>query len=166
MGRNAHHLRQRHHLNTGDVSDETSLTRKYKYDYTKEYSDKKWPYLHGKMDNCAKFLFIAFPSLVIYGIYTVWLSAMLRNMVNTRLPVSQIIPSNASSAQVDPERFWGSYRPGVYFGLKTRSPHSPVVGKLTALLDMCKVKYLLLFSLQGLTMTVTLKCLATCTPSK
>lgn len=27
-----------------------------------------------------------------------------------------------------PEQFWGSYRPGVYFGLKTRDPHSLVMG--------------------------------------
>ncbi|XP_018320020.1 mannosyl-oligosaccharide glucosidase isoform X2 [Agrilus planipennis] len=27
-----------------------------------------------------------------------------------------------------PERFWGSYRPGVYFGLKTRDPYSLVTG--------------------------------------
>ena len=35
---------------------------------------------------------------------------------------------NSSSASVNPERFWGSYRPNLYFGLKTRSPRSPVVG--------------------------------------
>lgn len=28
----------------------------------------------------------------------------------------------------DPERYWGSYRPGNYFGLKTRDPHSLVMG--------------------------------------
>lgn len=27
-----------------------------------------------------------------------------------------------------PEKYWGSYRPGNYFGLKTREPYSPVVG--------------------------------------
>lgn len=27
-----------------------------------------------------------------------------------------------------PERYWGSYRPGVYFGMGTREPHSPVLG--------------------------------------
>ena len=134
MGRKQNQLaqaRQRgkiHTTESNDISDERNLTRKYAYDYRKEYSDPKWPYLHGRMDNCAKFLFVTFPLLVIYGIYTVWLNAALRNMVNTPLGVAQIISPTASSAQVDPERFWGSYRPGVYFGLKTRSPHSPVVG--------------------------------------
>ncbi|KAL0103163.1 hypothetical protein PUN28_017472 [Cardiocondyla obscurior] len=28
----------------------------------------------------------------------------------------------------DPDRYWGTYRPGVYFGLKTRDPHSLVTG--------------------------------------
>ncbi|XP_046386309.1 mannosyl-oligosaccharide glucosidase [Ischnura elegans] len=28
----------------------------------------------------------------------------------------------------DPETYWGTYRPGVYFGMKTRSPYSPVMG--------------------------------------
>jgi mannosyl-oligosaccharide glucosidase len=27
-----------------------------------------------------------------------------------------------------PDRYWGSYRPGVYFGMATREPHSPVLG--------------------------------------
>lgn len=27
-----------------------------------------------------------------------------------------------------PDLFWGSYRPGLYFGLKTRDPHSLVTG--------------------------------------
>lgn len=28
----------------------------------------------------------------------------------------------------DAERFWGSYRPGTYFGMKTRDPHSILMG--------------------------------------
>lgn len=28
----------------------------------------------------------------------------------------------------DPERYWGSYRPGTYFGMKTRDPHSLLMG--------------------------------------
>lgn len=26
------------------------------------------------------------------------------------------------------DRYWGTYRPGNYFGLKTREPYSPVMG--------------------------------------
>lgn len=28
----------------------------------------------------------------------------------------------------DPDAYWGSYRPGTYFGMKTRDPHSLVMG--------------------------------------
>lgn len=28
----------------------------------------------------------------------------------------------------DPDMYWGSYRPGSYFGLKTRDPNSMAVG--------------------------------------
>ena len=28
-----------------------------------------------------------------------------------------------------PERYWGSYRPGVYFGMKTRAPKDVVTGR-------------------------------------
>jgi len=27
-----------------------------------------------------------------------------------------------------PDRYWGSYRPGLYFGMKTRDPYSVVFG--------------------------------------
>lgn len=27
-----------------------------------------------------------------------------------------------------PDRYWGTYRPNVYFGMKTRDPHSLVTG--------------------------------------
>lgn len=33
-----------------------------------------------------------------------------------------------SSGVDKPERFWGSYRPGTYFGLKSRDPHSLLTG--------------------------------------
>lgn len=33
-----------------------------------------------------------------------------------------------SSAHEFAERYWGSYRPGNYFGLKTRDPESLVMG--------------------------------------
>lgn len=28
----------------------------------------------------------------------------------------------------EPERYWGTYRPGTYFGMKTRDPHSLQMG--------------------------------------
>uniref|UniRef100_A0A4W5Q9M4 Mannosyl-oligosaccharide glucosidase n=1 Tax=Hucho hucho TaxID=62062 RepID=A0A4W5Q9M4_9TELE len=35
---------------------------------------------------------------------------------------------DSTSAEMSPESFWGSYRPQVYFGMKTRSPRSVVTG--------------------------------------
>ena len=52
----------------------------------------------------------------------------MREMVRKPLDSPKMIADGASLAANDPDRFWGTYRSGVYFGLKTRSPQSPVVG--------------------------------------
>ena len=52
----------------------------------------------------------------------------MREMVRRPLDAPKMIGSEATFPNNDPERFWGTYRSGVYFGLKTRTPHSPVVG--------------------------------------
>ncbi|XP_022094370.1 mannosyl-oligosaccharide glucosidase-like [Acanthaster planci] len=57
-----------------------------------------------------------------------WYKDVLAKRVTTRLDAPLVIEEDASSAAKSPERFWGTYRPGVYFGLKTRSPHSLVTG--------------------------------------
>lgn len=54
--------------------------------------------------------------------YFVW-CGYLETRVNTPLDEKKIVERNS-----DPESFWGSYRPQTYFGLKTRDPHSMVVG--------------------------------------
>ena len=46
---------------------------------------------------------------------------------NPREGRDQILPSS-NHAVSSPSRFWGSYRPGVYFGLKTRSPADLLAG--------------------------------------
>ncbi|KAK6185793.1 hypothetical protein SNE40_007946 [Patella caerulea] len=53
---------------------------------------------------------------------------LLKDAVITPFDSPKIIHDNSSSPLVTPERFWGSYRPHTYFGLKTRTAHSPVVG--------------------------------------
>ena len=52
----------------------------------------------------------------------------LREKVNTPLYAPKMLTKGSSSAAEEPDRFWGTYRPNTYFGLKTRSAHSPVVG--------------------------------------
>lgn len=39
------------------------------------------------------------------------------------------LPPGSTGPVAAPTRFWGSYRPQVYFGMKTRSPRSPVAGE-------------------------------------
>ncbi|XP_011866700.1 PREDICTED: mannosyl-oligosaccharide glucosidase [Vollenhovia emeryi] len=45
--------------------------------------------------------------------------------VNTPYDVKKLV---TTSGLDDPDRYWGTYRPGVYFGLKTRDPESLVTG--------------------------------------
>ena len=43
-------------------------------------------------------------------------------------PAAPALPPGATGPGAAPRRFWGSYRPHVYFGMKTRSPRSVVTG--------------------------------------
>lgn len=54
--------------------------------------------------------------------------SMLKELVRLPLDVPKINEDNATSAAVSPGRFWGSYRSNLYFGMKTRTPNSPVFG--------------------------------------
>ncbi|XP_063781783.1 mannosyl-oligosaccharide glucosidase [Pseudophryne corroboree] len=60
-----------------------------------------------------------------YNSYVKW-SLAVRPV--TLHPSLRILPPNSSSPAVSPDLFWGSYRPQVYFGMKTRSPRSVVTG--------------------------------------
>ena len=56
----------------------------------------------------------------------------LETRVNSPLAESKVtIPISPDF----PERYWGSYRPGVYFGMKTREPHSLLAGLMWFLPD-------------------------------
>jgi len=52
----------------------------------------------------------------------------LQNIVNSRLDSPNIIGENSSLPSENPDRFWGTYRPHVYFGMKARVKKSPVFG--------------------------------------
>lgn len=56
---------------------------------------------------------------------TVGYRGYLETRVNTPFDDKKIVTSTGLGR---PSLYWGSYRPGVYFGLKTRDVHSPVVG--------------------------------------
>uniref|UniRef100_A0A3Q3G6W3 Mannosyl-oligosaccharide glucosidase n=1 Tax=Labrus bergylta TaxID=56723 RepID=A0A3Q3G6W3_9LABR len=58
---------------------------------------------------------------LIWFFYALYMRSSLAKRVVTLHPSSHVLDANSSSAKVSPERFWGSYRPQVYFGMKTRS---------------------------------------------
>ncbi|XP_051983087.1 LOW QUALITY PROTEIN: mannosyl-oligosaccharide glucosidase-like [Xyrauchen texanus] len=65
---------------------------------------------------------------LIWFFYALYMRSSLARRVMTLHPSPLVLDANSSSAAVSPERFWGSYRPQVYFGMKTRSPRSVVTG--------------------------------------
>lgn len=70
---------------------------------------------------------------LIWFFYAIYMRSSLARRVVTLHQSPRVLDSNSSSAMVSPERFWGSYRPQVYFGMKTRSPRSMVTGSLPQL---------------------------------
>ncbi|XP_026499522.2 mannosyl-oligosaccharide glucosidase [Vanessa tameamea] len=51
----------------------------------------------------------------------------LETRVNTPLDEEKAVQQSGLAV---PERYWGTYRPGVYFGIKSREPRSPVFGMM------------------------------------
>ncbi|KAI1887518.1 hypothetical protein AGOR_G00191140 [Albula goreensis] len=60
--------------------------------------------------------------------YALYMRSSLAKRVITLHHSPRVLDDNSTSPAVSPERFWGSYRPQVYFGMKTRSPRSVVTG--------------------------------------
>lgn len=67
---------------------------------------------------------------LIWFFYALYMQSMLSKRIITLHPSPPVLDANSSSSTVSPERFWGSYRPQVYFGMKTRSPNSVVTGMM------------------------------------
>ncbi|CAL8353603.1 unnamed protein product [Boreogadus saida] len=65
---------------------------------------------------------------LVWFFYALYMRSSLAKRVATLHPSPRVLDDNSTSAEVSPERFWGSYRPQVYFGMKTRSPKSIVTG--------------------------------------
>ncbi|XP_013774541.1 mannosyl-oligosaccharide glucosidase-like [Limulus polyphemus] len=74
-----------------------------------------------------KFPYILFFSILVAlcAVGFIYYQRYIENRVRMPLTAPKVITKNGLEI---PERYWGSYRPGVYFGLKTRSPHSLVTG--------------------------------------
>lgn len=63
-------------------------------------------------------------AMVAYFKYKMYLITMVITPLNS----PKMNADNSTSAAVNPDRFWGTYRSNVYFGMKARSPRSPVFG--------------------------------------
>lgn len=64
-----------------------------------------------------------------FGLSGRWVLAWLRmRRALTLHPAPSALPPDSSSPAVAPELFWGTYRPHVYFGMKTRSPKPLLTG--------------------------------------
>ncbi|MEQ2205618.1 hypothetical protein XENOCAPTIV_005897, partial [Xenoophorus captivus] len=59
---------------------------------------------------------------LIWFFYAIYMRSSLSKRVVTLHPSPRVLDANSTTAEVSSERFWGSYRPQVYFGMKTRSP--------------------------------------------
>lgn len=57
----------------------------------------------------------------------------LETRINTPLGERKVVISPNHDF---PERYWGSYRPGVYFGMKTREPGSLLAGLMWFMPDL------------------------------
>lgn len=65
---------------------------------------------------------------LIWFFYALYMRSSLAKRAVTLHASPRVLDANSTTASESPERFWGSYRPQVYFGMKTRSPKSVVTG--------------------------------------
>lgn len=86
------------------------IKTKSKNAFVKDSEDSNWPYAQGKMDPYAKIIGISVlvitTSLIGYFRY----QQHLRDIIITPLDSPRIILENSSSPDVNPQRFWGTYR--------------------------------------------------------
>lgn len=74
-------------------------------------------------DKDGNFRLLKWTHLLVLGVVAAVAYLAYKGYLETRVttPLNAIKAVNESGLEV-PERFWGSYRPGLYFGMKTRSP--------------------------------------------
>ncbi|KAL8604947.1 hypothetical protein ACOMHN_028575 [Nucella lapillus] len=84
----------------------------------------------GKIGSSVSYFGIVFVLLTVATAGYFTYQQHLQNIVITPLNTPNIIAANASIPSLNPDRFWGTYRSHTYFGIKTRSPQSPVFGAM------------------------------------
>ncbi|MGH0179550.1 UNVERIFIED_CONTAM: hypothetical protein FKN15_001827 [Acipenser sinensis] len=65
---------------------------------------------------------------LMWFFYAIYMRSYMARRIITPHSSPKILDPNSTSPAVSPHLFWGSYRPQVYFGMKTRSPKSVVTG--------------------------------------
>lgn len=100
----------------------SAIQKKIKESRRKHYSHESTSYVQ----HAILFLLGIVTAMAFAGYF--WYNKVLMDIVTTPLNVAKVIDQNLSDASVDSSRFWGSYRSGLYFGLKARSPNSPNFG--------------------------------------
>ena len=68
-------------------------------------------------------------------IFCIFFQGYLETRVHTPLNLPRAVDKNGLQV---PRLYWGSYRPGVYFGLKTRSPADLLFGMMWMIPDKIK----------------------------
>ena len=86
------------------------------------------------------YLMAGLVSLIAVGYFCY--QGYLETRVNTPLDYPKVVRQSGLDV---PDRFWGSYRPGVYFGMKTRSPKDIVTGLMWFLPRFCQQRSVFLF---------------------
>jgi len=111
----------------------TSSNQQSSDDVRAKLHDRRRRHQHGEGERqfgLTSFLSVAGVLAVLAVAAYYWYMSVIRDIVRTPLQAPRFADSVPSAAHQDMERFWGSYRSGLYFGMKTRSPRSPVVGKM------------------------------------
>ncbi|KAL4640485.1 mannosyl-oligosaccharide glucosidase-like [Arapaima gigas] len=118
--------RQRHGKRV--VSSDASAHRKEDKHIVLQRKDKA---VKKKLDISKLFINISIGLCIfslVWFFYALYMRSSLAWRVVTLHPSPRVLDENSTSPAVAPDRFWGSYRPQVYFGMKTRSPRSVVTG--------------------------------------
>lgn len=74
---------------------------------------------------CPTLLYVACAALVVAGVIYFLYVGYMETRINTPISAPKVVVRSGLEV---PERYWGTYRPGVYFGTRTRHPTSLLTG--------------------------------------
>ncbi|CAL4078158.1 unnamed protein product, partial [Meganyctiphanes norvegica] len=81
--------------------------------------------VRGSRSWCPRILYTGSASLVILAVLYFLYVGYMETRINTPLNAPKVVTKSGLDV---PDRYWGTYRPGVYFGTRTRHPTSLVTG--------------------------------------